>query len=113
MFNLGKWTMFYAASIMSIIAILGFLNIFVIILPIMVFVFGSAMIFANSYAGALTPFAKLAGLAAAVLACGQLFGGFISSAVMSLLPATTQLSLAITLVICSLIIIVSKEKLIV
>ena len=112
MFNFGKYIMFFAGFIMLGIALMGFFNVTVIILPLMLFTFGAAMIFANSYAGAMTPFAKLAGLAAALLACGQLFGGFISSALMSLLPATTQLPLAVVLLSCTTLIIISKKLLI-
>lgn len=112
MFDFGKKFMFCASVIMLIAALLGFLNVAIIILPLMLFTFGAAMIFANSYAGAMMPFAKLAGLAAAMLTCGQLFGGFVSSTLMSLLPTSSQIPLAIVLLCCATIIIAAKKILI-
>lgn len=104
--------MLAGGSIMFILAIARLFNIEVIIIPLMLFMIGTAMIFPNSYAGAMNPFAKLAGSATAILVGGQILGGFFVSLLIAFLPSYNQLYLAIVLIVCALSVIIVNNKLI-
>ena len=112
MLALGKFFLLLSSGIMLILAMLSYFNFFVIVLPIMLFMVGGAMFFPNTYAAALTPFGRIAGFASSLLVSSQIFGGFISSLAIAVLPCNTQFFLALILIICSIIIIISSRTLI-
>lgn len=70
------------------------------IIPIMFFIFGASIIFPNAFAGALIPFAKIAGISGAIAGFMQVFGGSIASGIMTLLPNNTPLPLVVAFVLC-------------
>lgn len=75
-------------------------NVVVIVLPVMLFVGGAGLIFPNSYAFALNPFPKIAGIASALLGTAQIAGGFFFSGMIALLPNDNQLPLAFAFIFC-------------
>jgi len=55
------------------------------------------------FAGALIPFPKIAGIATAVVGTIQILGGSLSSGIMSLLPDDSQWPLAMTFIVCGML----------
>lgn len=82
------------ASIMLFIACLGFLNVYVIVLPMALFCMGAGLTFQNASAGALESFGHIAGSAGAIYGSLQISTGAVISALMATLPAVTQMPLA-------------------
>jgi hypothetical protein len=83
--------------------LLGFINTFVIIAPIILFMMGSSLVFPNSSAGALTPFPKIAGMAGALFGFVQILGGALSSTAVALAQDENQLPIAIAFIITALL----------
>ncbi len=79
--------------------LLGYINTVVIILPIMVYMMGSSLVFPNSSAGAFGPFAKIAGSAGAVFGFMQVLGGVVSSSVISMMHDDNQLPMAMAFIV--------------
>jgi Bcr/CflA subfamily drug resistance transporter len=112
MFNLGQWLMLVGGILMLLFAIFSILNVYVIIIPLMIYMIGAAMIFPNSYTGALATFAKIAGFATAILIGSQIFGGFLVSFCVTFLPSNNQIYLAIVLIFCAFCVIIANRKII-
>ncbi len=87
-------------------AILGWLNIYAILIPICFYFFGSGMIFPAATAGALEPFGQAAGKAGALLGGLQNLGASACTFVSASLTYHSQLPLAMILVVLTLLIIV-------
>lgn len=85
-------------------------NTVVIVLPIMLFVGGAGLIFPNSYAFALNPFPKIAGIASALLGTAQIAGGFFFSGMIALLPNDNQLPLALAFLFCGIVLQIAYKK---
>ena len=95
-------------SIMSgILIIIGALlplhNTFTIFIPILCFMFGASWVFPNTYAVAMKPFGKIAGIATALLVCLQMLGAVFSSALISFLPSHSTLPMGIAMAVFCLI----------
>lgn len=95
----GISAIFLSGLLMLTLSLFGYLNTFVIMLPMGIFSLGAAVSFANSFAGAFQPFPKIAGSAGALYGSIQVFGGSLASGLMSLLQEQTQKPLAILLTI--------------
>lgn len=104
---IGIICFFVASTIMFCFALLHMLSFWEITAPMMLYMFGGSFIFPNAFAGALTPFGKIAGIASAVVGYIQISGGALTSGVISASPDNTQLPLAIMLLTTSFIAIVS------
>lgn len=100
---LGLFFLITGTIIALIFAILGYLSVNVILIPIGVAIFGAGLIFPNCTAGALLPFPAYAGAAAAVLGCIQMFGSSLVNGITSILPKYNQLPLMIVLTLLSII----------
>lgn len=98
MTKVGLSIMLIGGLVMLLFALFGKINTIVIMLPVVIYILGSSMIFSNAYAGAFHPFAKMAGTAGAIFGFLQIFGGALSSSLMSFTHATSQVPLAITLI---------------
>lgn len=98
MLNSGLLTMLVAGIIMLILGLLNFVNVVAIMIPVIIFIIGSSMVFPNAYAGAFHPFPKIAGTASAIFGFLQMLGGAISSTLMSYAHTYNQIPLAITLI---------------
>ncbi|WP_133127272.1 multidrug effflux MFS transporter [Legionella nagasakiensis] len=103
MMVLGFLCQLGAGLIMLLFYLFGYMNTWVIVAPILLFMMGSSLIFPNSSAGALMPFPKIAGTAGALFGFMQIFGGALSSSIMALLHDQTQLPLAIAFISMALL----------
>lgn len=83
------------------IALLHFHNLIVVILPIMMIIVGSSLVFPNASASAIGSFKIIAGSASAVFGFIQLLGTFIISAVIAYFQMTTLVAIGTLLVILS------------
>lgn len=90
----GITGMVAGASTMLIIGALGFLNVYVVVLPMALFCMGAGLTFQNASAGALEFFGHIAGSAGAIYGTLQISTGAVISALMATLPAVTQIPLA-------------------
>jgi len=102
MLKFGAIILFVSGIMLLFPTFLSLVNGWVIIVPVMLFVFGSSMIFSNAYAGTMTQFPKIAGLTMALLGTMQIAGGFVASSIISALPDNNQLPLAVVFIICGL-----------
>lgn len=97
MLVVGIFIMTFSGALMLLLALFGYLNVLVIIVPMGIYMWGAAITWANSFAGAFTPFAKIAGFAAALYGCFQILGGSVGSTMMALIPEKNQIPLSIVL----------------
>ncbi len=112
MMRFGIWIVFIASLFMLIpILIFHYISIAVFVGPVMLAIFGLALVMPNSFAAGLTPFAKTAGLALAVLGSVQTIGGFAAGTIISMAPDHNQLLLGLVLFVSSLICIVLVKRL--
>jgi Bcr/CflA subfamily drug resistance transporter len=96
MMRLGSWCVVVAGGLMLIpIMFFHWVSLWWIVLPCMFAFFGASLLFANTYASALAPYAKTAGIATAILGCIQLLGAVLTSSVISWAPDINQLPLAL------------------
>jgi Bcr/CflA subfamily drug resistance transporter len=82
--------------------LLNAINIWTLVTTLAFFFFGDSLIFPNAVAGALIPFAKIAGIAGAVLGFLSILGGAVASGIVTLLPDNTPLPMAIAFIVCGL-----------
>ncbi|MGD9152172.1 MAG: multidrug effflux MFS transporter [Gammaproteobacteria bacterium] len=94
----GIWC-FFAGGIMLLIPSLFFhyISLAAFILPLMLAIYGLGLLVPNSYVVGLIPFAKIAGIAAAVLSFIQVIGAFITSTIISLSPNRNQMPVGLIL----------------
>ncbi|KTD67565.1 multidrug effflux MFS transporter [Legionella shakespearei] len=111
MMNIGFLCQLCAGLIMLSFYLLGYINTYVIVAPILLFMMGSSLVFPNSSAGALTPFPKIAGTAGALFGFVQILGGAISSSIVALSHDKNQLPIAIAFIITALLSILSFRTL--
>jgi len=88
--------------IMLLFGFLGYLNLYIVLIPVMIFIFANAFIFANSFAGAFEPFPHIAGFVGALFASLQMLSASSLSTIAAIMPAYTQKSLAFMLVLTAL-----------
>jgi DHA1 family 2-module integral membrane pump EmrD-like MFS transporter len=91
-----------ASVIMLAVACMQILNLWSILIPMSIFLFGAGLIFTNAFAGASKPYAHIAGGIGALYGCLQILSAALSSALMASLQLTSQLPLAVILVVLSL-----------
>lgn len=103
MMELGFFCQLSAGGLMLFFYLLGYINTYVIIAPILLFMMGSSLVFPNSSAGALTPFPKIAGMAGALFGFVQILGGAISSSAVALAQDENQFPIAIAFIITALL----------
>lgn len=80
----GVFTLTTAGISMLIPALFGIINTTVIVIPMVIFFFGSSLTFPQAFAGALHSFKKIAGFAAALYGSFQLVAGTIGSGIISI-----------------------------
>lgn len=113
MLKMGLLIMLSGGLIMLGFGLHHTVNTVVIMLPIIIYILGSSMVFSNAYAGAFEPFAKMAGTAGAVFGFFQILGGAIGSMSTSYAKTYDQLPLAIILIASSfiaLVILIFQQK---
>src|SRR5690606_14662444 len=99
MLRLGRNLMMGAGLLLISLYILFGLNIFAILLPMFIFLFGGTLIWPNAFAGAFAPFGKIAGYAGALYSFMQLGGGAVLGWLSSFLATTSPIPLAIVFLI--------------
>lgn len=86
----------------GILMLLGYVavgvNSWVVVIPAILFYFGSTFIWPNAFGVAFTPFGHIAGYAAALYGFMQLGGGSALGGLMSYLPDKTQYPLALVMI---------------
>ena len=103
---IGLITSSLASMTMLILALLGFMNIGVIVLPLSLFFLGMGLIFTNSISGSLSSFPNLVGHTSALWGCFTYAGGMLATVVIALFEERNQIPLALTLFIGSILIVV-------
>ena len=89
------WSLMALAGALTLSGkILFGINVYDVIIPAMLFIFGTSFIFSNAVAGAFTPFGHIAGYAGSLYACIQLLGGVVFSAYLSHLNTSSQAPMA-------------------
>ena len=101
MLRMGWTIMFMAGSLMMALKFIYGINTLVIVAPMILFYFGSTLIWPSIFAGAFAPFGKIAGYAGSLYSFMQLGGGATISALVSYLPDTDQVPLASIFMVCS------------
>ncbi|ODN43077.1 multidrug effflux MFS transporter [Piscirickettsia litoralis] len=91
-----------AGLTMLIAAELGFLNVYVIIIPMFLFVIGACLLFSNSMAGAFAGVAHMAGSAGAAYGLVQVSFAVFVTFLLSFFHIKNQLPFAVSLVLMSL-----------
>lgn len=74
-----------------------------ILLPLWVFIFGTALVWPYTFAAAFKPFASIAGYASAMFAATQLLGGFALGVLVAYLPEHNQIPLGYILLSTSVV----------
>lgn len=99
----GLLIMLIGSIVMLGFGLHGTLNTFVVMVPVVIYIVGSSMVFSNAYAGAMHPFTLTAGTAGAVFGFLQILGGAVSSFLMSLMHEYNQIPLAFVLLLSSML----------
>lgn len=102
MLRLGWGIIFSAGFLMMIWCFLYGQTLFSILFCIFIFLFGTTLIWPNSFAGAFAPFGTIAGCAGTLYSFMQLGGGVIISWVSSLLPTDNPYSLPLIFMVTSI-----------
>ena len=109
--KLGVKKMLFSASILTLVGailmlifvLIGFINVWVVLIPFLLFNAGAGLIFSNMSSVIMVDFKSSAGSASAVYGCIQILGSVIATAIIAVISEQTQLGLAI--VLCALAII--------
>ena len=102
MLNLGWSLIFISGFIFFLSQYLQINNLYQVITYGFIFLFGSTLIWPNSFSGAFAPFGHIAGYASALYSFMQLLGGSVISFFITLLNLESLISLSLTLIITSL-----------
>lgn len=97
MMRAGFSVMILSGILMVVGKVLIGINLYVIIIPVILFYFGSSLIWPNAFATAFTPFGKIAGYAGALYGFMQVGGGAVVGGIISHLPALNQFPLALVM----------------
>jgi len=87
-----------AGILMLLPALFGQMNIWIIMIPMQIYMFGSGFVLTNAFAGAFHFFSKIAGFAGALYGFLQIFGGTVSTGIMATLHAKNQIPLAVFII---------------
>jgi len=108
----GVVMMLLGGLLMIMFTLPGWINTFVIMLPVFFFAMGAGFTFANSFAGAFHPFPNMAGSAGALYGCLQIFGASVISALIALLPIHNQTPLALVFLALGLLSLLAFKRLV-
>lgn len=95
--RIAAWLQLITAAGMVMFGLLGWLSVLLVMVPMLIYMFGAGVIFANSFAGAFHFFSKIAGFAGAAYGCLQILGGTVASAILSGSHAQNQVPLGLYL----------------
>ena len=98
------WTIMLIAGLLMLLGQLFIgVNTWAIFVPAILFFIGSTFIYPNASAVAMTPFGKLAGYAGALYSFMQIAGAAFIGGIISHLPDTNQLPLAVTFIVAAIL----------
>ena len=97
MLLIGLLLMTFSGTTMLMFGMLHVINTTVVIVPILVYGIAAGMVYTNAMANAMHEFAHIAGSAGAMYGSLQILGSSITSYIVSILPETSQLPLALVL----------------
>ncbi|MBS0286265.1 MAG: multidrug effflux MFS transporter [Proteobacteria bacterium] len=97
MMRLGLFIMLIAGILMLMVSTFFELSVLSVVLPIFLFYYGSTFIWPNAFALAFSPFGHIAGYAGALYGAMQIGGGAVITGLVSLLPESNQITLAMTI----------------
>lgn len=108
--RLGIDKMIYAGILVQLIAGIlmlllykaNYFNLWVVIIPVIIYMLGASLVFPNSSAGAFVPFAHIAGTAGAVFGCMQIAGGVVSSSLFTIIDDENQQPMALAFIISAI-----------
>lgn len=100
MLRIGWSIMLASAFLMLTGELITGANIYMIVIPLIIFYFGSTFIWPNAFATAFTPFGHIAGFAAALYGFMQICGAGVLAALMTYLPHHNAIPLA-TVMLCA------------
>ncbi len=104
MLKVGGSIMLLGGILMFVFAIFGYMNFWTVLIPTMIFIFATSMVFANTFARALQPFPKIAGIAASIFVMMQILGGAVISSVLAGLQSENVIPLSITFTLLGLLV---------
>lgn len=90
----GILLMCAASLVMWLLGVLGYLNIWVVVIPVVFAMFGMGFTTTNAGSSAFVPFGDIAGSAGAIYGCLQIFGTSVMSSISAHLRSENQLPLA-------------------
>ncbi len=102
MIKFGISFMIGGGLLMLMLAMAGFLNLVVIIIPVLVFCIGASLTFSNAFAGAFHAFADRAGAASGIYGCLQVGIASLISALLAGTKTHDQIPLAVILLLLGL-----------
>lgn len=101
--------MMAAASLMLLLGLLGFANVWVVVIPMMFFVMGTTIVFSNSFAGAFSPFPHAAGIVGALYASLQMFISALFSGLGAILPHHSQVPMALAMLTIAIVLMLNQK----
>jgi Bcr/CflA subfamily drug resistance transporter len=111
MLMLGCGIYIIAGFIYVVTGLLGLINIYIIMLPIIIYMGAAGIVYPNCSSGAMSIFDTKAGTAASVYNCVQMVGATIGSVMVSIYHDTNQLPLGLMFTVIGLITLFFARKL--
>lgn len=109
MLRFGFYMMIAAGLLMLALYFIWGMDSYAIIIPALLFYFGSTFIWPNAFAIAFSPFGKIAGFVGALYGFMQLSGGGVIGSLLAFLPDEDQLPLGLVMVTASCLALLSYE----
>ncbi len=110
MLQYSGMVMLGSAVIMIIFAVMHILNVWVLLLPMMIFMFAAGIAFSNGSSGAISCFHDKAGSASSLYSCLQMLGGVAGSFLITLFSHETQTGLCILLTLYAVVVLVMIRR---
>ena len=95
MLQLGWMIMFIAGTLLLILNFIFGINVIGIVLPVILFYFGTTLIWPNAFSKAMSPFGHIAGYAGTTYSALQVGGGAVIGVIAAHVPHTNQVPLAL------------------
>jgi predicted MFS family arabinose efflux permease len=103
MMQMGLLGIFVAGVLMLGLKQLGYINVYVIVGPVVMLLFSVSLVFPNTSAGLFQPFPQMAGFVAALFYSSRMLGGSLSSALLAMMPNHTQAPMAMAFITSALL----------
>lgn len=88
-----------AGVAMLLLRIIGLVNVYVIVLPMMLVMFAASIIFPNTFVGAFQQVKQKAGMAGSLFGSMRILGGAIAGGIAAWLPDSSQTAIAVALML--------------